>query len=83
MKRLVAAVSTYLLVGTRIVASASEGEDLFVTASATTSAAAPGSVFRNCGDCPEMVVLPAGSFIMGSSAEQKTGRLSQVAAQRV
>lgn len=30
----------------------------------------PGSVFRNCSDCPEMVVVPAGKFIMGSSPEE-------------
>jgi formylglycine-generating enzyme required for sulfatase activity len=27
----------------------------------------PGSVFRDCPDCPEMVVVPAGSFTMGSN----------------
>lgn len=27
----------------------------------------PGKVFRDCPDCPEMVVLPAGSFDMGGS----------------
>jgi formylglycine-generating enzyme required for sulfatase activity len=27
---------------------------------------APGRVFRDCADCPEMVVVPAGSFQMGS-----------------
>src|SRR5215510_11945817 len=32
------------------------------------SATAPGSVFRDCPDCPEMVVVPAGSFMMGSPA---------------
>lgn len=26
----------------------------------------PGSVFRDCDGCPEMVVIPAGSFMMGS-----------------
>src|SRR5262244_1713344 len=29
----------------------------------------PGDFFRDCPDCPEMVVVPAGSFAMGSSAE--------------
>ena len=29
---------------------------------------APGTVFRSCDDCPEMVVVPAGSFMMGSPA---------------
>ena len=28
----------------------------------------PGEVFKDCPDCPEMVVIPAGSFDMGSSA---------------
>lgn len=27
-----------------------------------------GSVFRDCDDCPEMVVVPAGSFVMGTPA---------------
>jgi formylglycine-generating enzyme required for sulfatase activity len=33
---------------------------------------APGSVFRDCPNCPEMVVVPAGRFIMGSSASEKS-----------
>ncbi len=32
---------------------------------------APVAVFRDCPDCPEMVVVPAGSLTMGSSAEEK------------
>lgn len=28
----------------------------------------PGAVFKDCGECPEMVVIPAGSFMMGSPA---------------
>ncbi|WP_336486642.1 SUMF1/EgtB/PvdO family nonheme iron enzyme [Methylobacterium nigriterrae] len=32
------------------------------------AASQTGQSFRDCGDCPEMVVLPAGSFEMGSSA---------------
>lgn len=34
----------------------------------------PGAVFRDCGDCPEMVVIPAGSFLMGSP-ESEAGRV--------
>ena len=30
----------------------------------------PGDVFKDCPDCPEMVVIPAGSFIMGSPASE-------------
>jgi len=33
----------------------------------------PGSVFKDCTDCPEMVVIPAGSFEMGSPSSE-TGR---------
>jgi formylglycine-generating enzyme required for sulfatase activity len=35
-------------------------------ASATAQAATAGKVFKDCVDCPEMVVIPAGSFQMGS-----------------
>ena len=34
-----------------------------------------GDVFRDCAECPEMVVIPAGSFMMGSRAGEK-GRFS-------
>ncbi|MDR6358187.1 formylglycine-generating enzyme required for sulfatase activity [Pseudomonas psychrotolerans] len=34
---------------------------------------APGTVFKDCKNCPEMVVLPAGSFIMGTP-ESEVGR---------
>jgi formylglycine-generating enzyme required for sulfatase activity len=30
------------------------------------------SAFRDCGECPEMVVIPAGRFIMGSSPAEKS-----------
>ena len=29
-----------------------------------------GEVFRDCESCPEMVVVPAGSFMMGSTSEE-------------
>lgn len=31
---------------------------------------AAGSVFRDCADCPEIVVIPPGSFTMGSTPEE-------------
>src|SRR5207237_2556992 len=31
-----------------------------------------GAVFRDCPDCPEMVVIPAGRFMMGSSEADRT-----------
>jgi len=33
---------------------------------------AAGSVFRDCPECPEMVVIPAGQFTMGSTPEEKS-----------
>jgi formylglycine-generating enzyme required for sulfatase activity len=29
----------------------------------------PGQIFRECADCPEMVVVPAGEFMMGSTKQ--------------
>lgn len=37
---------------------------------------AVGEVFRDCDACPEMVVVPAGSFFMGSPTEEE-GRTAQ------
>ena len=37
---------------------------------------APGTVFRDCADCPEMVVVPAGSFTMGSPEEERRWAVS-------
>jgi formylglycine-generating enzyme len=31
----------------------------------------PGTSYKDCDDCPEMVVVPAGSFIMGASIEEE------------
>ena len=31
----------------------------------------PGDAFKDCADCPEMVVVPAGNFTMGSSAPEQ------------
>lgn len=33
----------------------------------------PGETFRDCAECPEMVVIPAGAFLMGSP-EKEAGR---------
>jgi formylglycine-generating enzyme required for sulfatase activity len=43
--------------------------------------AAPGRTFRDCAACPEMVVVPAGSFMMGSP-ESEIGRGSNEGPQR-
>ena len=45
------------------------GADSAVAAAAAQSR--PGTVFRDCSACPEMVVVPAGSFMMGSPASEE------------
>ncbi len=47
---------------------------LLVAACAPTiSPMKPGTSFRDCPECPEMVVVPAGSFMMGASASEIEG----------
>ena len=48
-----------------------------LTAQADATSLVPGQTFRDCPSCPEMVVVPAGTFIMGSS-ESEAGRLRVV-----
>ena len=40
-----------------------------------------GTVFRECADCPELVVVPAGTFMMGSPASEE-GRFANEGPQR-
>ena len=47
------------------------GADSAVAAAATRSR--PGALFRDCSTCPEMVVVPVGSFMMGSSVSEEEG----------
>jgi formylglycine-generating enzyme required for sulfatase activity len=44
-----------------------------VAAAQAAAARVAGTVFRDCAECPEMVVVPAGSFRMGSP-ENEAGR---------
>jgi formylglycine-generating enzyme required for sulfatase activity len=37
----------------------------------------PGDVFRECATCREMVVIPAGSFVMGSPANEPEREISE------
>ena len=48
-----------------IVQAAGEGK------ARATSVSKPGKTFRDCPDCPEMLVIPAGSFEMGSPDSEK------------
>ena len=42
----------------------------------------PGDEFRDCEDCPLMVVVPAGSFTMGSTEAERTWALGQQGVQQ-
>ena len=37
---------------------------------------APGTVFRDCADCPQIVIIPPGNFTMGSP-ESEAGRMDR------
>ena len=56
------------LLATVVVSSALPG--------AAEGAPPPGTTFRDCAECPEMVVVPAGSFMMGSP-ESEEDRLEE------
>lgn len=43
-----------------------------VVAAALSGTAAQPSEIKDCETCPTMVVVPAGSFVMGSTAEERT-----------
>ena len=53
---------------TVLVAALVAAFDLATGAGAEGQSQQPGQIFRDCSDCPEMVVVPDGSFLMGSSA---------------
>ena len=40
----------------------------FGIAASSLHAQGPGPSFKDCAECPEMVVIPAGSFLMGSAS---------------
>ncbi len=42
----------------------------------------PGSIFRDCADCPEMTVVPPGVFFMGSP-DSEAGRMDHEGPQRL
>ena len=41
------------------------------SAACTNAAHRAGSIFRDCPTCPEMVIIPPGTFVMGSPATEK------------
>jgi D-alanyl-D-alanine carboxypeptidase len=47
-------------------------EDIVPAVGVYPSTRRPGETFRDCAECPEMVVVPAGNFTMGSPASETT-----------
>ena len=60
-------------VGDWLWVEAQEGAGFVRAARLEEAGAAPaaGTVFRDCPNCPEMVVVPAGNFMMGSSPSEE------------
>ena len=63
-----ALAASLLMLATPVIAEAKNGGAL-----PAQPTAEPGGKFRECRNCPEMIVLPAGSFTMGSP-ENEIGR---------
>src|SRR5688500_18941276 len=40
---------------------------LALPAASEAASGVTGNVFRDCADCPEMVIIPAGRFVMGAA----------------
>ena len=48
-----------------------------VLSAAKLANSSPGMVFKDCPDCPEMVVIPAGRFVMGAApGEEESEKLT-------
>ena len=62
-------------------AVAADCKGVVSTVSGSSRCLVPGDVFNDCADCPEMVVVPAGTFTMGA-AEAETGSLQGERPQR-
>lgn len=37
----------------------------------------PGTVFRDCSGCPELIVVPAGTFVMGSPSSEESSKADE------
>jgi formylglycine-generating enzyme required for sulfatase activity len=68
----VGALLTIVIVAVSMPASAQKRADRHSQASLKA-----GHVLKECRNCPELVVLPAGTFMMGSPADEPERRLSE------
>ncbi len=58
----------YLAVATTSISSPCEG--MQITIEGTSQCAKPGQSFKDCADCPVMVLVPPGEFLMGSPSDE-------------
>ncbi len=56
------------------------GAAVVILSAAAAADRQPGDVFRDCPECPEMVVIGAGSFVMGSDGRHRHERPAHPAA---
>jgi len=52
-------------------------------AAMTGAVPSPGTPIQDCTECPELVAVPAGEYVMGSSAKEKMRELDEEPAHRV
>ncbi len=69
-----------LVGGAALAASIALATGAFARAAPPLASAVPGATFRDCPDCPAMVVIPAGRFLMGSPLAEKVWAASHGAA---
>jgi formylglycine-generating enzyme required for sulfatase activity len=65
----------------QVASAAPSGLSIALAAEQTGVEVEPGATFRDCDECPEMVVVPAGDFMMGSPASEQ-GRFDEEGPQR-
>ena len=72
-----------LILALSLVLSGSALADLLLKPAKADEHLRPGTAFKDCETCPEMVVLPAGAFMMGSTEEETLiGQVRADAAER-
>lgn len=59
------------VVGTELPSAAIAADDVVSLSPQRESELKPGDTFHECTNCPEMIVVPAGSFVMGSPPTEK------------
>ncbi len=59
-----------ILVATTLLGACAINQKVATGAATSTAIPEPGGTFKECRNCPDMVVIPAGSFVMGTPATE-------------